>query len=277
MSTMRPILIAGPTASGKSGLAVRLPSAAAASSSMPTPCRSTASSRILTARPKAQDEARVPHALYGFVSGHEAYSAGRYAADAVRALDEARGKGLRPIIVGGTGLYFKTLLEGLSPMPHVGEDVRAHWRTEAAKAGPGALHDALARRDPQMAARLAPGDTPADRARARGARCLRRIASRVAAPPARAGARCGGQGARRRGARARRAPPAHRCTLCGDDGRGRPRKSGASRRLGARPCAAGHGGVGRAPVAAPSSRRARRARPRFVPRRPRRGSTPNGR
>jgi len=114
---------------------------------------------ILTARPGVQDEARVPHALYGFAPGGEGYSAGRYAADAAEALGEADRKGLRPIIVGGTGLYFKALTEGLSPMPPVAEEIRAHWRTEAAKSSAGALHAVLARRDPQMAAQLAPGDT----------------------------------------------------------------------------------------------------------------------
>ena len=89
--------------------------------------------RILTARPKPEEEARVPHALYGFVPGRERYSAGRFAADAARALDEARSKGLRPIIVGGTGLYFKTLIEGLSPMPEIDEPVRARWREAAAE------------------------------------------------------------------------------------------------------------------------------------------------
>jgi tRNA dimethylallyltransferase len=115
--------------------------------------------RILTARPGPEDEARAPHALYGFVGGSEAYSAGRYAADAARAVHEAYNKGLRPIIVGGTGLYFKALIEGLSPMPDVPEEIRAQWREQAARAEPGALHAILARRDPAMAARLAPGDT----------------------------------------------------------------------------------------------------------------------
>jgi tRNA dimethylallyltransferase len=115
--------------------------------------------RILTARPSPEDEARVPHTLYGFVDGGDAYSAGRYAADARRAIAEARRQGLRPIVVGGTGLYFKALIEGLSPMPEIPAEIRTHWRAEAAKAGPGMLHAALAGRDAAMAARLAPGDT----------------------------------------------------------------------------------------------------------------------
>lgn len=113
--------------------------------------------RILTARPSP--EARVAHALYGFVAGDDPYSAGRYAADAAAALKKAHAKGLLPIIVGGTGLYFKTLIEGLSPMPPVPEEVRAHWRVAAAKAAPGALHRILRQRDAETAGRLAPGDT----------------------------------------------------------------------------------------------------------------------
>jgi tRNA dimethylallyltransferase len=155
----RAILIAGPTASGKSGLALRLAEALGGVVINADSMQVYRELRILTARPNPEEEARVPHALYGFAAGREAYSAGRYAADAARAIKEAREKGLRPIIVGGTGLYFKTLLEGLSPMPEVPEEVRAHWRSEAAKSDPGALHVILAGRDPETAARLAPGDT----------------------------------------------------------------------------------------------------------------------
>jgi tRNA dimethylallyltransferase len=115
--------------------------------------------RILTARPTAEEDVDVPHALYGFVDGRDAYSAGRYATDAAAAIREARERGLRPIIVGGTGLYFKALLDGLSPMPAVPDEVRARWRAEAAAAAPGELHGKLRARDPQMAERLAPGDT----------------------------------------------------------------------------------------------------------------------
>jgi tRNA dimethylallyltransferase len=115
--------------------------------------------RILTARPSREEEAQVPHALYGFVAGSDAYSAGRYAADAADALADARSRALRPIIVGGTGLYFKTLLDGLSPIPAIPDDVRAHWRSAAANAATGELHAKLRERDPAMADRLAAGDT----------------------------------------------------------------------------------------------------------------------
>jgi tRNA dimethylallyltransferase len=155
----RAILIAGPTAGGKSGLAMRLAERLGGIIINADSMQVYRELAILTARPSAEEEARVPHALYGSISGAEPYSAGRFAADAARALHEARAKGLRPIIVGGTGLYFKTLTDGLSPMPPVSAHVRARWRAEAAKAAPGALHRILSQRDPEMAARLNPGDT----------------------------------------------------------------------------------------------------------------------
>ena len=159
MTDRRAILIAGPTAGGKSGLAVRLAERYGGVVINADSMQVYRELRILTARPNPEEEARVPHALYGFVPGRECYSAGRFAADAARALDEARGKGLRPIVVGGTGLYFKTLIEGLSPMPEIEEPVRARWREAAARAGTGEMHRILCGRDPQMAGRLAPGDT----------------------------------------------------------------------------------------------------------------------
>lgn len=109
---------------------------------------------ILTARPSPADEARAPHRLYGFVDGRNAYSAGRFIADAKRETLATRGDGRIPIFTGGTGLYFKALLEGLAPVPPVPEDIRKHWRAEAEARGPEALHDVLAGRDPDMAARL---------------------------------------------------------------------------------------------------------------------------
>jgi tRNA dimethylallyltransferase len=153
------ILIFGPTASGKSGLAARLAEHVGGLVINADSMQVYRELRILTARPSAEEEARIPHALYGFVPATEPYSAGRYAADAARALNEARARGLRPIIVGGTGLYFMALTDGLSPIPPIDEAVRKRWRERAMSAAPGELHAALAERDPDMAARLAPGDT----------------------------------------------------------------------------------------------------------------------
>jgi tRNA dimethylallyltransferase len=114
--------------------------------------------RVLTARPAAEDEAAVPHKLYGHVAGADAYSTGRYARDAATAIAEAQADKRVPIIVGGTGLYFRALLEGLSPIPPVPDDIRAHWRGLEQAHGAYALWTVLMHDDPQMALRLDPND-----------------------------------------------------------------------------------------------------------------------
>src|SRR5262245_16890769 len=152
------ILIAGPTASGKSGLALRLAEQLGGTVINADSMQVYRELRILTARPTLEDEARVPHLLYGFVSAAEAYSAGRYAVDAARAIEQARLSGRLPIVVGGTGLYFKVLLEGLSPVPSIDPDVRAFWRGRAAARPAPELHAILRSRDAEMARRLMPND-----------------------------------------------------------------------------------------------------------------------
>ena len=154
----RAILIAGPTASGKSGLALALAEQVGGVVINADSMQVYRELRILTARPTPQEEARAPHALYGVVGGAEPYSAGRYAVDAARVIAEARNSGRVPIVVGGTGLYFRALLRGLSPMPAIDPDVRVHWRARAAQMPAPELHAILARRDPAMAARLMPTD-----------------------------------------------------------------------------------------------------------------------
>ena len=158
MIDQRAILIAGPTASGKSALALRLAEEAGGSIINADSMQVYRELRVLTARPSVEDEARVPHLLYGHVPAAEAYSAGRYAREAAAAIAQVRHAGRRPVIVGGTGLYFRALLQGLSPIPEVQADVRAHWRAEAQRLAPEALHAILAARDPEMAARLRPTD-----------------------------------------------------------------------------------------------------------------------
>jgi tRNA dimethylallyltransferase len=152
------ILIAGPTACGKSALALaiarRLGGVVINADSMQVYRELS----VLSARPAPDALARAPHALYGFVSGAEAYSAGRYEADAAAAIGAARAAGLVPVIVGGTGLYFKVLLEGLSPVPAIPRQVRSHWRRVAAGRPAPELHALLAAQDPEMASRLAPTD-----------------------------------------------------------------------------------------------------------------------
>jgi tRNA dimethylallyltransferase len=156
--TDRAILIAGPTASGKSALAVALAERHGGVVINADSMQVYRELRILTARPSPEEEARVPHALYGFVPASDAYSVGRYLADAARVIAAARAERRVPIVVGGTGLYFKALLEGLSPIPAVPEAIRARWRAEARRLGAAALHLMLAERDPRMAARLRPRD-----------------------------------------------------------------------------------------------------------------------
>ena len=110
--------------------------------------------RVLSARPEPADVEKAPHALYGHVDGADPYSVGRYASDAAGALHGASVRGRLAIFVGGTGLYFKALTEGLSPIPEVDPGVRAYWRGQAGCVSASELHSALAKRDPVMAQRL---------------------------------------------------------------------------------------------------------------------------
>jgi len=114
--------------------------------------------RVLTARPDREDEAAAPHRLFGHVDGAVNHSAGLWLANASVALDEARREGRLPIFVGGTGLYFKVLTQGLSAIPPVPEGIRAGVRARAAGVPATALHASLMRRDPATAARLRPSD-----------------------------------------------------------------------------------------------------------------------
>lgn len=158
MRAPRAILIAGPTASGKSALAVSLARERAGLVVNADSMQVYAGLRVLTARPSDEELAQAPHALYGHVPPTQAYSVGHWLADVRAALSQADAAGLLPILVGGTGLYFKALLDGLSPIPPVPDDVRAHWRSEARRLGAPALHAVLAARDAIMAGRLRPSD-----------------------------------------------------------------------------------------------------------------------
>lgn len=152
------VLIAGPTASGKSALALRLARVTGAAIVNADSMQVYRELRILSARPDAREEAEAEHCLYGHVGAAEPYSVGRWREEAGAVLAELTERGVPAIVVGGTGLYFKALTEGLSPVPPVDEAVRAHWRAEAARLGPEAVHKELAARDPAMAGALRPGD-----------------------------------------------------------------------------------------------------------------------
>jgi tRNA dimethylallyltransferase len=154
----RAVLIAGPTASGKSALALAL---AERTGGVVVNCDSMqvyADLRLITARPTPAEEARVPHRLYGRVDAAINYSVGHYVADAAQVLGELDKHGALAILVGGTGLYFKALTVGLALVPPIPADVRAAVRERLAQAGAAALHAELQRRDPRAAARLSPND-----------------------------------------------------------------------------------------------------------------------
>jgi tRNA dimethylallyltransferase len=151
-------LIAGPTASGKSALAARLAAERGAMIVNADSMQVYKELRILTARPSAVDENLIPHRLYGFRSAAEPYSVAAWLADVAPLIAAARAGAEPLVIVGGTGLYFKALLEGLSPVPEIPEAIRRYWRAQAAAADSGTLHAVLAERDPAIAARIAHTD-----------------------------------------------------------------------------------------------------------------------
>lgn len=152
------ILIAGPTASGKSALALRLAQKLGGVVVNADSMQVYRDLRILTARPSEAEEARAPHRLFGHVDGAVNFSVGLWLEAARDTLEEARRAGARPIFVGGSGLYFKALTQGLSDIPSVPEETRAALRARAANLSSAELHGELARRDPFMAARLRPSD-----------------------------------------------------------------------------------------------------------------------
>ena len=152
------VLIFGPTASGKSALAMEMAREFGGVVINADSMQVYAELRIITNRPTPGDEALAPHRLYGFRPAREPYSAALWLADVKAALDEAKREGRLPVIVGGTGLYFKALTEGLSEIPDIPEEVRARYRLAAQTESPEALHAELARRDPLTAGRLRPTD-----------------------------------------------------------------------------------------------------------------------
>jgi tRNA dimethylallyltransferase len=157
-SSVDAVLIAGPTASGKSkaalDLAARIGGAIVNADSMQV----YREARILSARPSDADMARVPHLLYGHVSVREPYSIGLYRSDTAKALAEARALGLIPIFAGGTGMYFGALTDGIADIPPIAAIVRERARRRLREIGVAALHAELAARDPETAGQLRPTD-----------------------------------------------------------------------------------------------------------------------
>jgi tRNA dimethylallyltransferase len=154
----RALLIAGPTASGKSAVALKLAERFGATIVNADAMQVYADLRVLTARPSAAEERRAPHRLFGEVDGAENFSVGRWLKRAREILAEAQNRAGPLIFVGGTGLYFRALTEGLSDIPRVPEAVRSRVRAEAEREPTPALHARLAASDPVTAARLRPSD-----------------------------------------------------------------------------------------------------------------------
>src|SRR5450631_3708657 len=152
------ILIAGPTASGKSALALTLAEKIGGTIVNADSMQVYRDLRTITARPSAQEEARVPHRLYGHVDAGENYSVGRWCRDVGEALNEIAAQGRVPILVGGTGLYFKALITGLAAVPPIPAEIRGQVRARMASEGAAALHGELASLDPITAQRLMVND-----------------------------------------------------------------------------------------------------------------------
>jgi tRNA dimethylallyltransferase len=152
------ILIAGPTASGKSALALALAAKLGGEIINADSMQVYRDLRIITARPTLAEERRMPHRLYGHVDAAENYSVGRWCEEAAAALADAQRRSRAAIIVGGTGLYFSALTRGLAAVPPIPAEIREDVRARLASDGVAALHAELAWRDPASAARLMPGD-----------------------------------------------------------------------------------------------------------------------
>jgi tRNA dimethylallyltransferase len=158
MMATRVVLIAGPTASGKSALALELAEQLGGTIINADSMQVYRDLRIITARPTADDEKRMSHRLYGHIDAEENYSVGRWCRDVEEVLGDVIAQGRVPILVGGTGLYFKALTTGLAAVPLIPDAVRAEVRSRLAREGPPTLHAELARLDPATAQRITVND-----------------------------------------------------------------------------------------------------------------------
>ncbi len=154
----RAILIAGPTASGKSSAALKLAQACNGAIINADSMQVYRQLRILSARPLEVEEALVPHYLYGSVSAAEAYSTGMWLKAVEKVLATVWQQGRTPIIVGGTGLYFYALENGLSPVPDIPVEIREKWRKKLSADGVAVLYEILQSNDEAVARQLKPGD-----------------------------------------------------------------------------------------------------------------------
>ena len=155
---IRAVLIAGPTASGKSALALRLAEQLGATIVNADSMQVYRDLRILTARPTPEEEARAPHRFYGHVDAAVNYSTGQWLRDVSNTLAELKAEGRTAILVGGTGLYFKALTSGLAAVPPIPAEVRENVRARVQSEGAPALHAELTRLDPSTARRVTVND-----------------------------------------------------------------------------------------------------------------------
>ena len=158
MTKAPPILIAGPTAGGKSALALQLAERLGGAIVNADSMQVYRDLRIITARPSPEEEVRVPHRLYGHVDAAVNYSTGQWCRDVRTTLAEAEAEGRVAIVVGGTGLYFKALTSGLAAVPPIPADIRAQVRGRLKSEGVASLYAELMERDPATAHRLMPLD-----------------------------------------------------------------------------------------------------------------------
>lgn len=152
------VLIAGPTASGKSALGLALADRLGGEIINADSMQVYGDLRIVTARPSVEEEGRAPHHLYGHVSADTVYSTGQWLTDATSEIRQVQARGKIPVILGGTGLYFRALTEGFVEVPDIPDDIRTATRAEVDEIGPVAAHQRLREVDPAWASQVHEND-----------------------------------------------------------------------------------------------------------------------
>lgn len=153
------VCILGPTGTGKTAAAIAISKRIDASVINFDSRQVYADFPIITAQPDAEEQSACPHLLYGFLPTEEKMTAARFVELAMETIEEVRSKGRLPILVGGTGLYIKSLLSGIAPIPEIPQDVRESVLERVKREGPQVLHAELVANDPDYAAKIHPNDT----------------------------------------------------------------------------------------------------------------------